>query len=553
MTKKRKIKSTLSGEPKPQFVRWVVAVLGIIVAIGLGGVAEGQVVYPTGGPAQDVHNVQAAVNSGGTVLLKATDRTGAPQYFNFGTAGGAAGKYVEINNDVVIVGEPGSITLPDGRTADRTTIYGGGAGTQSDEDANPDLRGAFTVMNGSFEISGLWLDNSYWSSVFVRGCTGARISDNVMTYIRPVKSIVSGEEWRSWAKPIVFAEWPSSDIFGDIIIEGNYIEFNPNPPFVVRWPEGISVIRIQSSPMPNISIIGNTVEHPGIDAGRDTKGIQCWHPATIKDNTIRGWMYDGIMSQSIVDWVAGVFSSSVIEGNTIRGEMWRGIDVAWCNGTLVKNNTISGSCIYSVRLYKSPNTVVSSNTISGTGRVGIRLWSDGATIIRNTIKHFRCTIRWGAPIIVWRSSDCTVTDNELIDVYDPDNYAQGNGPVAGIRISGVGICDNNSLLDNDYRQSGLPGLTAQSDGPFCVLLEEGTKNNFVKEQGGYPQGTDAKTQVFDGGYLYQDDYVNWVWTTTNRVVGHDASQMAQQEDLNPGIGQRLKAIRDASGESEEEE
>ena len=185
MTKKRKIKSTLSGEPKPQFVRAVLALaLGIVVAVGFAGVAEATVVYPTGEPVQDVQNVQTAVDQGGTVILKATDASGSPQYFNFGTAVGAVGMYVEISNDVVIIGEAGSITLPDGRTADRSVVYGGGGGTQGGEGANPDLCGAFTVMNGSFQISGLWLDNSYWSSVFVRGCTGARIIDNVITYIR---------------------------------------------------------------------------------------------------------------------------------------------------------------------------------------------------------------------------------------------------------------------------------------------------------------------------------------------------------------------------------
>jgi hypothetical protein len=86
---------------------------------------------------------------------------------------------------------------------------------------------------------------------------------------------------------------------------------------------------------------------------------------------------------------------------------------------------------------------------------------------------------------------------------------------------------------NDYTQSGLPGLKKDGDGPLCVVLDEGTQGNLVKEQGGFPQGTNAKTQVFDGG--------SGDGTTANRVVGHDAHTLAQQKDLNPGIGQRLKA------------
>lgn len=42
------------------------------------------VVYPTGIFPTDVQNVQAAINQGGTVLLKATDTVGHPLAFNFG-------------------------------------------------------------------------------------------------------------------------------------------------------------------------------------------------------------------------------------------------------------------------------------------------------------------------------------------------------------------------------------------------------------------------------------------------------------------------------------
>lgn len=42
-----------------------------------------QVIYPTNTP-DDRANVQAAVNLGGTVLLKATDMNGTPTPFNFG-------------------------------------------------------------------------------------------------------------------------------------------------------------------------------------------------------------------------------------------------------------------------------------------------------------------------------------------------------------------------------------------------------------------------------------------------------------------------------------
>ena len=88
------------------------------------------VVYPTGNPANDVARVRAAVQTGGTVLLKARDTAGIPRAFEFGdyavggidwdsggyvalgTSGevievtsGAFRFYVSLGNDVRLVGE----------------------------------------------------------------------------------------------------------------------------------------------------------------------------------------------------------------------------------------------------------------------------------------------------------------------------------------------------------------------------------------------------------------------------------------------------------------
>ena len=96
---------------------------------------------------------------------------------------------------------------------------------------------------------------------------------------------------------------------------------------------------------------------------------------------------------------------------------------------------------------------------------------------------------------------------------------------------------DDNILDNDYRNyNNVPGWTAANpDGPGCVLLTEGTVNNFVFESGNFPQGTDAKSQVMDLG-------------TNNRVVGHDADDV-----IAPGIGQRLQEIRAAIAALPEEQ
>ena len=49
--------------------------------------AAATVVYPTGSYPLDVQNVQAALDGGGTVLLKATNAAGVPTAFDFGPSG----------------------------------------------------------------------------------------------------------------------------------------------------------------------------------------------------------------------------------------------------------------------------------------------------------------------------------------------------------------------------------------------------------------------------------------------------------------------------------
>jgi hypothetical protein len=74
-------------------------------------------VYPTGLFPLDVENVQAAINLGGVVLLKATDSAGHALAFNFGPANPRKGTGVNLSRDVVIRGERSGTRL--------TTIKGG--------------------------------------------------------------------------------------------------------------------------------------------------------------------------------------------------------------------------------------------------------------------------------------------------------------------------------------------------------------------------------------------------------------------------------------------
>ena len=82
--------------------------IAVVVAFGLScgwANAATTIVHPTGSFPLDPRNVQAAVDQGGTVLLKATDVTGHPMAFNFGPPDPAMGGGVAMTSDVTILGE----------------------------------------------------------------------------------------------------------------------------------------------------------------------------------------------------------------------------------------------------------------------------------------------------------------------------------------------------------------------------------------------------------------------------------------------------------------
>ena len=122
----------------------VVFVIITILTLGMGNVAWGVDVYPTGDPIKDVPEVNAAVRGGagpsgtvypggGTVTLKATNASGAPMAFNFGeleynltfAPNDPLSRYFsDINNHRVRVNKPVDIK---GETVNgnMTTIIGG--------------------------------------------------------------------------------------------------------------------------------------------------------------------------------------------------------------------------------------------------------------------------------------------------------------------------------------------------------------------------------------------------------------------------------------------
>jgi hypothetical protein len=96
---------------------WICGALLVFAAAVQDAHAATTIVHPTGTYPLDVQNVQAALDGGGTVLLKATSPAGVPTAFNFGPPQASSG-FVEFHADAELTGE---------RLADAETIIEGGS------------------------------------------------------------------------------------------------------------------------------------------------------------------------------------------------------------------------------------------------------------------------------------------------------------------------------------------------------------------------------------------------------------------------------------------
>src|SRR5438067_3709878 len=158
------------------------------------------VVYPTGIFPADVQNVQAAINQGGTVLLKATDSVGHPLAFNFGTPepNNVPLRFVAIETNVSLSGELVS--------GSRTTITGG--------------FGPLRIFGGKNSIEGIKIDGPLNAAIVIVKSNGTRIIGNAIQNVVPDVvaqgfSISDGID--------VFGGFDGSRVSGDLVISGNSI------------------------------------------------------------------------------------------------------------------------------------------------------------------------------------------------------------------------------------------------------------------------------------------------------------------------------------------
>ncbi|MGR2752256.1 hypothetical protein [Agromyces arachidis] len=180
----------------------VAAAIGIVLAGSPAGPAAGvdvTLVYPTGDPAQDVPNVQAAVDLGGTVRLKATTVDGAPGVFDFGS-NLPGGGFVDLNRDVEIEGEVAA--------SHPTTIAGGFAPFRGWYDAPVDSR----ISDITFDAPGV-------AALYASGSTGLEFTRNHVTDVVGLPDWLPGVD-KGQAVWVVGLE----TVTGDILIADNLIE-----------------------------------------------------------------------------------------------------------------------------------------------------------------------------------------------------------------------------------------------------------------------------------------------------------------------------------------
>ncbi len=315
------------------------------------------VVYPTGQWPDDVSNVQAAVDAGGQVLLKAVNRAGAATAFNFGTPEYLPGRRVILDTAVDLTGEQ--------RGQVRTTIRGGLAPVRGIAPVRRALRNLDFVGNllaaievfGSadrLEISGVHVRGtiplpgqpggfplSQVQGIFISGYSTGNVSGAIVLHDNQIDlSNVSADF--QWAVQL-------DTVYGTVQIHSNSILIG-QAPGGSRDSEALALVRCHGS----VSVTGNSIDI-GVNAYVGINGYG--GPDAnfrISENFLRvaGPYADGI------DMI-GVSTGASANGGVAQGEVsdniillqnaWSGISLyGLVSGVRVNDNTIEGQAYYGI-------------------------------------------------------------------------------------------------------------------------------------------------------------------------------------------------------------
>jgi hypothetical protein len=242
--------------------------MSLFVAGSACAASAATVVHPTGSFPLDVQNVQAALDGGGTVLLKATNAAGVPTAFDFGPPD-LTGGWVEFHLDAELVGE---------YTADADTIiHGGWYPVEAFGDAqNIAVRnitfdsafdGALLLYGANTEVTGNRAAHTVgsfrtpqrtYAEVFVVGFAGrVLIEDNVIEDV--AAELGFGVSQFRAAGPVI--------IRGNTISDTGYgtIESSFNVSFVTGLPATVSIVdnHLRPGPAPNAFGVGIEINGEG--------------------------------------------------------------------------------------------------------------------------------------------------------------------------------------------------------------------------------------------------------------------------------------------------
>jgi hypothetical protein len=349
-----------------------VGIFLFVQAISMGPAESTEmVVIGTNDPSQDVKAVQKAVDQGGIINLKGT--------FDFGNEG-----RVSITKDVKIVGE-----IAEGGSL-FTKIKGGFWTLHSPlpEKLPPEAPGP------KITIQGIHFDGALWAPVVLTYSSGATISNNKLTNIRP-KSVdmpIFGKHGLNMQQGILChpgygqakleaRKYIPYAFTGNLIIEGNYIDMSNDVPtktmaqgVMVLWTTGINA-QIQRNTIVNCA--KNSIETIDNYLGKDgsgmvvitdnniitsTEGLPVPTPAT-PNGVVVGWFLD---LSGALDPLRNIKYFVVNNGIRTRGKTSYGI-VAFTDGIVVATNGIFSEEGGAIPLFvSSSGGYIAHNKIEGT-------------------------------------------------------------------------------------------------------------------------------------------------------------------------------------------
>jgi hypothetical protein len=322
------------------------------------------VVVPAGAFPTDVQNVQAAVDLGGTVLLKARNAAGVPTAFDFGTPEEeVAGFQVALQGDVQLLGEKvGSA---------RTTIRGGYRPILVGLDG---WQGEFSAIPGRVRIQGIDFERSEQSAIDVYKAARVEIADNRISNVVGTFGLATGIN--------VFGGGDERRITGRVVIRDNVIAYHAAD---LDWSHSIVLDDVSADVDVLRNAIDTTQEFSGILVVRQVEGTvriaRNLVVANAEDPGVAGVgiyvyqndLWDGVRTSRPRFWIT---DNRIVGEHGIGLVGQRGsIEAAFVHGNHVTTRGASGlqeGIFFGGNVSRS---LVSANRIAGPGAYGLDVYS----------------------------------------------------------------------------------------------------------------------------------------------------------------------------------